>query len=423
MPPCQDCHRDFNTSEALKEHIKEHQSRISRAIKDVDSCQSRLASSIQALLLCMSHPDDFGHEKLDGSDTDVWLGNKGTIPCPSFDCDKGPFDRKSLQRHYDIHVHCDEICDFCGKHMDLVSQVKRHYSECQETRDRKNNGTFREIMKEARKRRENMSRAAASQLHSALNNSEQDALKNLTVASCANRKRGRQPEADSLPPAKRGRVVEGDSDEAPTEHASLQVDSGNVAGTSANNFDSPSVWSSLLDTLPFTSESTVPGSDSSHLLREHDLGPRGSDNAETFFPSAVSNSESAYANLSGTADQYETALPRSSFLSSAISLPRAPALSVHTVDGPAPYAATYISMQSANSLQRAPALSVHTVDGPALYPADFMSMQSGHSLQRAPTLSVHTVDGPTACQPVSQYPSSTHDRRSSASITTEHGTY
>ncbi|KAK3336986.1 hypothetical protein B0T19DRAFT_57531 [Cercophora scortea] len=324
----------------------------------------------------MSHSDGLngselvGDDESDGDHNDICQANKEAL-CPEHDCDKGPFDRKGLQRHYDIHVPCDERCAFCNKHTVRVSQFKRHDSECQARR--KNGIGFQDKVKVAKKQREALSKVASAQLSSALQstvNSKEYPPVNSNGPNRVGRKRDQQLEGDSLP-RKRGRILEGDLGTAAASYASLHAD------YAIANFNSPGVWPSLATPLPYSLE-TVISSDLSFPPRKQDPRPGGSDDTEAYLPSVDSGGTHTILE-DPMAGQYEAALAQASFLSSATSLPRAPTLCVHTADGPTSYSDIYMNMQGAAPVQRAPTLCVHTADGSPVYHSASSYLSSTHT--------------------------------------------
>ncbi|KAG4257585.1 hypothetical protein FPRO03_13847 [Fusarium proliferatum] len=56
--------------------------------------------------------------------------NERDLVCPDANCGYSANEYQDLQRHYRMHVQCQEDCPFCLKPLERVSQFARHPDEC-----------------------------------------------------------------------------------------------------------------------------------------------------------------------------------------------------------------------------------------------------------------------------------------------------
>ncbi|KAI3331229.1 hypothetical protein F4824DRAFT_476001 [Ustulina deusta] len=387
---CPSCHRLFESKSDLEGHVRRHQSRISRAAQEVNACQSRLAQSIQVLLRSLSHStnssdneadeDDSdtsgssndehisNSDEEDGNETDSFGDNilatkKGTRKCPESGCNKGPFTRKELKRHYDVHVLCLERCAFCGKKLKRVSQIKRHHSECRELRAKKNLDSFRDTIREAKERRDRLYILASKQLRFALQLSTENVEgtsedRRAPRRAKQKREREREMEADIVP-SKRGRATDNNTDTDRFALTPILMDASTMACPS-DNVDMRNPW---LNNTGFEANAPIITSHNfgfSPSVRDFGLRENEATQSDYSYLPPMST-EADYMSLGSSAtDHLDAALAPASLLYTTASLPRAPTLSVHTVDGTSSYPTMPLS--------RAPTLSVHTFDGPSLPP-------------------------------------------------------
>ncbi len=190
------------------------------------------------------------------------------------------------------------------------------------------------------------------------------------------REREREMEADIVP-SKRGRATDNNTDTDRFALTPILMDASTMACPSGlqptlrfvlsnllisptDNVDMRNPW---LNNTGFEANAPIITSHNfgfSPSVRDFGLRENEATQSDYSYLPPMST-EADYMSLGSSAtDHLDAALAPASLLYTTASLPRAPTLSVHTVDGTSSYPTMPLS--------RAPTLSVHTFDGPSLPP-------------------------------------------------------
>ncbi|KPA35926.1 hypothetical protein FLAG1_11339 [Fusarium langsethiae] len=134
---CHVCARCFTDTETLQQHIQNEQSQLIRDVQEL-CAQSfpTVSSALNVLVRYATHANDVflrsdsTYLKPDCMDRHVPSTQTRDLICPDPNCDYSANEYQDLQRHYRMHVPCQEDCPFCPKTLERVSQFARHPNEC-----------------------------------------------------------------------------------------------------------------------------------------------------------------------------------------------------------------------------------------------------------------------------------------------------